>query len=261
MASMADLYFRLSGGAANTSPAAALGGALSTAGGGRVLSQTATGLTTLTGVAIDDASGNAIGAGQLFFDQSAGSLRWTPYGGAAGTPVVVSGGSGRYAIYGGGGAGALYVTVTVGSLPSGDITNTVTIANIANNVWDDVSKADALAGDTEYRGLYVKNEHASADMVSGKLWVSENTPGQDNIQIALGIEAVSVALATIANENTAPATVDFAANNPISKATGLSLPDLAAAAYKGFWVRRTVPAGVTEAETANTFRLGVSVYI
>ena len=54
MADLSDFVMRLSGGASNTAQASALGGAMSTVSGGRVLSQADSGLV-ITGVAIDDA--------------------------------------------------------------------------------------------------------------------------------------------------------------------------------------------------------------
>jgi hypothetical protein len=259
-ASLANFEIRLSGGASNTSPAAALGGVMSTVAGGRVLSQSASALTTITGVTIDDAAGNAEGSGSLFFDQSAGTLRWTPPSGTAGTPVVVNV-NGKYAIQGGNSGGVVLVTTVAASLPGSDQTNTVTIANQVNKIWDDVSKADSLAGDTEYRGLFVQNSHASDGMTTLKIWMAVNTPGQDNVQIALATEAINTATATIANENTAPAGINFDAANPVDLASALALPDLATTAYKGIWLKRTVPAGVTAAVTKNTFRLGFQIYV
>ncbi len=260
MGSIADFHLRLSGGSSNTAPGSALGGAMSTHANGRVLSQAASALSTLTGVTIDDATGNALGTGQLFFDVSAGTLRWTPPGGASGTPVVVSGADGRYAILGASGVGALLVTVAIASLPSADITNSVTITNQVNKIFDDVSKAEALAGDTEYRGLFVQNKHATDAMVNSKIWIATNTPGQDNIQVALADEAKNLAIETIADESTAPSGPAFSA--PSSYDTGLALDaSLAANDYQGFWVRRVVPALVSAAEAANTFRLGFRIYV
>jgi hypothetical protein len=259
-ANLAYFELRLSGGAANTSAAASIGGAMSTAGGGRVLSQAATGITTITGVTIDDAAGNTVGSGSLFFDQSAGTLRWTPPGGTSGTPVLVTT-NGKYAIQGGNSGGLLLVDVVAASLPSSDQTNTIAITNQVNKIWDDVSKADSLAGDTEYRGLFLRNNHSADGMTTIKIWVSANTPGQDNIKIALATEAINTAIEVLANENTAPAGINFNTLNPVDLASGLAVPDLAFSAYKGLWVQRVVPAGVTAAVTENTFRLGCQIYV
>jgi hypothetical protein len=84
-----DIEYRLSGGAANTSPAAALGGAMSTAGGG-----------VITSAAL-------------------------------------------------------------------------------NNLWDDVSGAEAAAGDIEYRCIYVKNAHGSLTWQSVVIWIDSLTSDAD----------------------------------------------------------------------------------
>lgn len=258
MANLADFVMRLSGGASNTSAAAALGGAMSTVAGGRVLSQSTSGLV-ITGVVIDDAMGQPEGDGSLFFDFSATTLRWTPPGGVAGTAVTVSS-DGTYAIQGGNNGGVLLVTVTAASLPSSDQTNVITIANIANNIWDDVSKADSQSGDTEYRGLYWENADGTDSILDARFWINQQTPGQDVIAIADGDEAVNVALETIADEDTAPVGPTF--TGPTSYDTGIALPTtMAAGDYKGWWICRTVPAGVTEAVDNNAFRIGFRVYV
>ena len=90
-------------------------------------------------------------------------MRWTPPSGAAGSCVNVAS-NGKYAIQGASNGGLLFVTVVAASLPSSSQSNTITITSIANEVWDDVSKAEALAGDTEYRCLYLYNAHTTDTM-------------------------------------------------------------------------------------------------
>jgi hypothetical protein len=260
MANLADFLVRLSGGAAQTDPLLALGGVMSTVTGGKVLSQTFTGLT-ITGVTIDDAMGNTPGSGSLFFDQSANTLRWTPPGGTAGTPVDVTG-DGVYAIQGGADGGVLLVDIVNASLPSSDATNTIAIANRVLNIFDDVTKAEAKAGVFDYRGLYFENAHASESMTDARFWVENNTPGQDVVNIADGDEAVNVALEVIGDQNTAPAGPDFDTANPVDYASGIVLPTpLAFSDFKGWWIRRTVPADVSAAEDNNTFRVGFRIFV
>ena len=185
---LAYLETRLSGGATNTNPAKSLGGPMSSE---RVLSQTATGLTTITGVTVDDAAGNTEGSGTLTFTYSATAptLRWTPPGGAAGTAINVAS-NGKYALQGASNGGLLFVTVVAASLPSSTQSNTITVANIANEVWDDVSKAEALAGDTEYRCLYLKNAHSTDLMSDVRVWRQNDTDGQDVLSLELGVAGV-----------------------------------------------------------------------
>ncbi len=260
MANLADFIIRLSGGASNTDPLLALGGVMSTVSGGKVKSQDATGLT-LTGVVIDDAMGNPVGSGSLFFDQSANTLRWTPPTSSAGTAVDVTG-DGVYAIQGGSDGGVLLVTIVNASLPSSDATDTIAIVNKTLNIFDDVTKAEALAGENDYRGLYFENAHSADSMTDAKFWVENNTPGQDVVNIADGDEAVDVALETIADQNTAPSGPDFDTANPVDFASGIAIPTpFLFSEFKGWWVRRTVPANVTTAQAANTFRIGFRIFV
>lgn len=248
MASLADLKFYLSGTDGKT------GGAI---GANQVLSQTATGITTLTGVTINDACGNAEGVGSLYYSASAKTLSWTPYGGAAGTAVNVSV-SGDYAIEGYGNSGLLMVTVVAASLPGSSVTNSITVANRTETIFDDVTKDESYAGVTRYRCLYLKNVSSDAKKAV-KLYIADNTPGADTVSIGLDPAGVNGTAATIANENTAPAGVTFTAPTTVGEA--LSIGDLAANAYYPFWIKELVPAGVTEQTDANTFRLAVNAYV
>lgn len=125
--------------------------------------------------------------------------------------------------------------------------------NVANNLWDDVSGDEAAAGDIEYRGIYVRNEHGTLTLQGAVIWFDGSggtapSNASRNFDMAIAAEAVSTAMATIANESTAPATVSF--TRPTTKAGGLQLnggTGLAANAYRGVWVRRTILAGATAA--------------
>lgn len=132
--------------------------------------------------------------------------------------------------------------------------------NVANNLWDDVSGDEAAAGDTEYRGIYVKNNHGSLTLQGAVIWFdgsggSVPSSASRNFDMAIAAEAVNVTMATIANESAAPATVTF--SRPTSKAGGLQLNSstgLAAGAYRGVWLRRAVLAGAPAASDTVSIR-------
>lgn len=260
MSNLSYLDVRLSGGASNTTPVTSIGGAISTVAGGLVKSQTATGITTLTGVTINDAAGNTAGTGTLRFVSSTKLLYWTPPGGAEGAGVDITV-SGDYSIQGASESGYLKVTTVAGSLPAANITNSITIANVPNNVFDDVSKDESFTGDTEYRCLYLKNAHGTDTMKEVKLWIAQNTPGQDVVSIQLDSAGLNGTPSAVANENTAPVGADFDSANPISEATALVIGDLTPSSFFPFWVRRTVPTRTTQAYTNDSFHLGMSAYI
>jgi len=130
-----------------------------------------------------------------------------------------------------------------------------TATDASASLFDDVTGAESASGDTEYRGIYVSNEHGTLAYLAPKVWISPDTPSPDtDADIALAVEAVNVTMATIADENTAPASVTFA-NTAVSYATGLSIPDIPAGQYKGIWVKRVVNAGA--AAYADSFTVNV----
>ena len=149
-----------------------------------------------------------------------------------------------------GGAGNADPNASLG----GAISNTAFADNVANNLFDDVSGADAGAGDIEYRCFYVRNGHGSLTWIGPKIWLSSLTSSADTeFDIGLATEGVSAAAAAIANENTAPAGVSF--SRPTTKAAGLSLPDIPAGGYHGIWIRRTVNAGAAPANDSGAFTI------
>lgn len=158
MVALSNAYLerRLSGGAANADPDLALGGDMSSE---RVLSQSTSALANITGVTIDYAGGSPTGVGVLAFDFSDLTLAWTPNALDPGAAVNVSA-SGKYAIFGE--QGVLLVTVVSGSLPGSDQSDNVTIANIANEEWDNVTKQESFDGDLEYRCFYLANTFVAA---------------------------------------------------------------------------------------------------
>lgn len=130
----------------------------------------------------------------------------------------------------------------------------ISSVDAAATIFDDVSSAEATAGDIEYRCVYVKNTHATLTALGTKIWIQTQTPsGDTDVAIALGGEGLNGTAETVANENTAPVGETFSA--PSSFAGGLTIGDLAPAAYYPVWVRRTINAAA--AVFADSFTLRV----
>jgi len=109
-------------------------------------------------------------------------------------------------------------------------------------LWDNISSAEAAAGDTEYRCIYVKNTSVADTLLAAAAWVSSNTPSASTtLDIGLGFAAVNSTETAVGGEGTAPSGPTFSA--PSTKAAGLVIGDMAAGAYKALWLRRTVTAG------------------
>ena len=110
-----------------------------------------------------------------------------------------------------------------------------------HNLFDIVSSAESSSGDTEYRCVYVHNNHGSLTMQNSVVWVSSNTPSTDTtIEIGVGTAAINGTEQTVANESTAPAGVSFSA--PSTFGTALSLGNIPAGQHKAVWIKRIVNA-------------------
>ena len=121
-------------------------------------------------------------------------------------------------------------------------TTAITDATL-NNLFDDVSGDENAASDVEYRCIFVHNAHATLTWQSVVVWLSAETAGGANAAIAIdGVAASAIGQAAaqadeVANEGTAPTGESF--SSPTTKATGLSLGNLAAGNCRAVWVRRS----------------------
>lgn len=112
-----------------------------------------------------------------------------------------------------------------------------------NNLFPDVTGDENAASNVDYQCVFVHNAHASLTLQSPVIYISAEVAGGVSAAIAVDSTAAS-ALAnasaqalTIANKNTAPASITF--SSPTTKATGLSLGNIANGQVKAFWIRRT----------------------
>jgi len=127
----------------------------------------------------------------------------------------------------------------------------------ANVFFDDVSSAEASAGDVEYRCVFVYNSHATDSALNVQVQVVSEVGGGAVAAAALdNIAASSAGSASaqadqVANENTAPTGVGAFGTS------ALSIGTLAAGQCKAVWLRRTVSAS-TGAMTGDGFTLRVT---
>lgn len=126
----------------------------------------------------------------------------------------------------------------------------------AGTIFDNVSGDEALAGDMEYRCVYIKNNDANATgWMNPIIWVSTDAPGPDNIYIALGGEGKNGTAETVGNEGTPPTGESF--TQPTTKSGGLSLAvTMTQNEYYPVWIRRSVPASST-AYNSDGFTLSI----
>src|SRR4029078_6456530 len=136
-------------------------------------------------------------------------------------------------IYFSGGSGNTDPNASLG----GAISTTEVTDNTTHNLFDQVSGTESLAGDTEYRGIYLKNTHGTLTLQNTKVYISSNTASTDTtIDIALDGGATNATMETLTDESTAPS--GETCSEPTTDAGGLSIGSLAAGEKKGIFVRR-----------------------
>jgi hypothetical protein len=148
-----------------------------------------------------------------------------------------------------GSAGDTTAGTAAGSL--GKYVSTTAWAGGGADLFDAVTGTENAASESEYRCVFVLNNHATLTLTSAVAYVSAETAGgavvaiaTDNIgPVAKG--SSSAQAAQIANEDTGPSSVS-AFSTPTTDGTGLSLGSIAPGEVKAIWVRRT---------TANTAAL------
>lgn len=134
-----------------------------------------------------------------------------------------------------------------GSTHGGDIDTVNEITSGADqNIFDDVTNAQRIAGVTEYRKIFIRNENADT-WAAVKLWIAQFTDSPD--------DEISIALGTNAGVQSVEG-VGATYVSPDSKvhADVLSVGDLAQNAYKAIWIKRVVTASAN-GYTNNSFQL------
>jgi len=115
------------------------------------------------------------------------------------------------------------------------------VDNTLHNIFDIVTGSESLAGDIEYRGVYLHNGHGTLTAQNVRVYISSPTTSTaDEWDIALAGEGLNGTMEVIANENTAPVGESF--SRPSSYATGLNMGNIPAGQHYGLWLRRTVNA-------------------
>jgi hypothetical protein len=150
-------------------------------------------------------------------------------------------------------AGNTTVGTAAGNLGDQISTTDITSASL-DNLFDDVSSAEATAGDVEYRPFFVINDHATLTFSSSAISIQSQTGSAPVFTIGLDPTAISAKgsasaqAVTIADESTAPAGVTFGAGQ-------LTIGDLAPGQVKAVWVKRTVTAGQAAITPTHVLRM------
>ena len=114
---------------------------------------------------------------------------------------------------------------------------------LLHDLFDLVTGDDNAASDVEYRCFFVYNAHGTLTWESVVVWIDTEVAGGTDVALSVDttaasdIDAAPAQAKEIADEDTAPSTQTFTA--PTTKATGLSIGDLAPDEVRAVWVRRT----------------------
>ncbi len=180
--------------------------------------------------------------------------------------AIVAGDLVKYYTQGGGssdGGAAGSASVSLGGYRGSGVITT----NTDNNLFDDISGAEASAGDTEYRCFCIKNNHGSLALQGAKIWVSTDEANADTtMSIAVEVPTGSASTGTaqfVADESTAPtvntgnvsnwvlsSTANSAANGIAININGHSA-DLGSGEIVFVWLRRVVGAAAAAASGVN----------
>lgn len=134
----------------------------------------------------------------------------------------------------------------------GDQISTTDITDATlNNLFDDISAAENAALTSDYRCIFVLNNHATLSLTGVSYYLVSETAGGANISISLdtgGVTAKGLASAqakTIANETTAPASQTFTSPVAAGVLTGADIP---AGSCQAIWIKRTALGGAAQAD-------------
>jgi hypothetical protein len=143
----------------------------------------------------------------------------------------------------GGGSNTLPSASLGGARSSTEVSSTALF-----NLFDRTSSAEALAGDTEYRCYYIRNESATDTWLDVKVYIQSNTPSADTTyEVGIGTAGKNATEQTIADEETAPTGVTFSA--AANEGAALDVGDLAPNDYIAIWLKRIVSATASAVTT------------
>jgi hypothetical protein len=142
-----------------------------------------------------------------------------------------------------GGAGNTLPAASLG----GVISSTAFTDNTLQNLFANVTPAEALAGSVKYRALSFKNL-AAETAYGAVLYLSQETSSADT---TVAIAYDSTGTQSVVDENTAPTGLSF--STPLSLAAGIALGDVAASGVARVWFRRTVSPGAVAASDSGKF--------
>lgn len=135
-------------------------------------------------------------------------------------------------------------TASSGAASLGDQVSTTVMPTTLHGLFDIVTGAENAASESEYRCIFVLNNHATLTLENPTVYLTGAVASGADVTIAIDNIAASAKTsgstqaATIANEDTAPTGVG-AFSAPTTAAAGLALGNLTPGQVRGVWIKRT----------------------
>lgn len=233
----------LSGGASNASPAASLGGLVSSK---LVRGMYPQFLTAVQGLVIEDATPEC-GEGIAKLGIVGDTVFFTPPNGTQGIGVDVTEDQTKIIAAGDDDTKAVRIRREIGEAFSGlcefYLLDTMNGVLSMGNVPD----ADRQAGEVYYRAVFVK---CYGECQGVAAWVEPPVGAQASFALAQETPTAE-AVQAIADEKTAPTGLSWV--DAVSEATALDIGDMVEDQLMGLWIRRTIPSAstVSSKETVN----------
>lgn len=146
-----------------------------------------------------------------------------------------------------------------GTSLGGFISTTIVVDATLDNLFPDVTGDENAASNVDYQCMFIHNNHATLTLQNPVVWLSAEVAGGVSCAVGVGTTAASALASataqaqTIANKNTAPTGVTFAA--PTTKAAGLAIGNLGPGQVKAIWVRRTAANTAAQNNDGVTIRV------
>lgn len=145
-----------------------------------------------------------------------------------------------------------------GSL-GGFISTTELVSASLHNLFDQVSGTENTAQESEYRCIFIHNSNATDDFLNIKVYITSEVADGANAEIGVDstvaspVGSTTEQAVTVANEDTAPASVTFSA--PTTSDAAIAVGDLAPGEVRAVWVKRTTANSSALANDGVTLRV------
>jgi hypothetical protein len=124
---------------------------------------------------------------------------------------------------------------------------------ILNSMFDDISSAEALAGNINYRCFYVYNSNAFSPFNGVNVWMKQLPGGDATMSLGLDPGGLNSTPAVVINEATAPSGVTF--SSAINVSTALYMGNIPPLGRFPIWIRRVQSGNASPTALVSPFSI------